>query len=79
MSFSVGLYHYFARKGGVTFRTLPATQSSDYDCRPEVDHVKHFSGPEVQGLPQRRNVATEDVQGCLDEINAMISEGSPAR
>jgi len=30
MSFSVGLYRDFARKGGITFCTLPATQSSDY-------------------------------------------------
>jgi hypothetical protein len=29
MSFSVGLYGGFARKGAVTFNTLPATQSSD--------------------------------------------------
>jgi hypothetical protein len=30
MSFSVGLYRDFARKGGITFRTVPATRSSDY-------------------------------------------------
>ena len=35
MSFSVGLYRDFARKGGITFRTLPATQSSDYVSKPE--------------------------------------------
>jgi len=35
MSFSVGLYRDFARKGGVTFNTLPATQASDYVSMPE--------------------------------------------
>ena len=46
MSFSVGLYHDFARQGGITFRTLPATQSSDYVSKPdgilsraEAEHV----------------------------------------
>jgi anti-anti-sigma factor len=46
MSFSVGLYHDFARKGGVIFRTLPSTQSSDYVSKPdgilsqaEAEHV----------------------------------------
>ncbi len=46
MSFAVGLYHDFARKGGVTFRTLPSTQSSDYVSKPdgllsqaEAEHV----------------------------------------
>ena len=79
MSFSVGLYRDFARKGGATSRIAPATQSSDYDCKPEVDQVKHFSGPEVEALPEPRNVAVEDVQGDQNEINAMISEGSPTR
>jgi hypothetical protein len=35
MSFSVGLYRDIARKGGITFRTLPATESSDYVSKPE--------------------------------------------
>jgi hypothetical protein len=35
MSFSVGLYRDFARKGGITFRTVPASHPSDYDCEPE--------------------------------------------
>ena len=35
MSFSVGLYHDFTRKGGVTFRTLPTMQSFDYVSKPE--------------------------------------------
>ncbi len=29
MSFSVGLYRDFARKGGPTFRTVPSAQFSD--------------------------------------------------
>jgi hypothetical protein len=47
MSFSVGLYRDFARKGGITFSTLPATQSSDYYCTPEDvlshDQAEHVS------------------------------------
>jgi hypothetical protein len=35
--------------------------------------------PELQASPEPRNVAAEDVQGDLDEINTMISEGSPTR
>jgi hypothetical protein len=35
MSASVGLYREFARKGGNTFRTVPATQSSDYVSTPK--------------------------------------------
>jgi hypothetical protein len=69
MSFSVGLCPNFARKGGVTSRSLPATQSSDHDCKPEGDQANHVSGPERQASPERRNVAAEDVQGDLDEIN----------
>lgn len=45
MSFSVGLYRDLARKGGITFGTLPATQSSDYISKPEGilsrDEVEH--------------------------------------
>jgi hypothetical protein len=47
MSFSVGLYRDFARKGGVTFTTLPATQSSDYVSKPKGmlsrDEAEHVS------------------------------------
>ena len=47
MSFSVGLYHDFARQGRITFRTLPATQSSDYVSKPEgilsPDEAEHVS------------------------------------
>jgi hypothetical protein len=47
MSLSVGLYRDFARKGGITFRTVPATHSSDYDCTPEgvlsLDQAEHVS------------------------------------
>ncbi len=47
MGFSVGLYHDFARKGGITFRILPATQSSDYVSKPEGvlthDQTEHVS------------------------------------
>ncbi|MGA2257166.1 MAG: hypothetical protein ABSG53_21135 [Thermoguttaceae bacterium] len=47
MSFSVGLYHDFARKGGVTFHTVPATQSSDYVSEPDGilsrDEAEHVS------------------------------------
>jgi hypothetical protein len=47
MSFSVGLYRDFARKGGVTFNTLPATQTSDYVSMPEGllshDQAEHVS------------------------------------
>ncbi len=35
MSFSIGLYCEFTRQGEITFRTLPATQSSDYISKPE--------------------------------------------
>jgi hypothetical protein len=47
MSFSVGLYRDFARKGGMTFSTLPATHSSDYVSKPEGmlsrDEAEHVS------------------------------------
>ena len=47
MSFSVGLYRDFARKGGITFGTLPATQSCDYVSKPEgilsPDEAEHVS------------------------------------
>jgi len=47
MSFSVGLYRDFARKGGITFRTVPASHPSDYDCKPEGvlshDQAEHVS------------------------------------
>ena len=47
MSFSVGLYRDFARKGGITFSTVPATHPSDYDCKPEGvlshDQAEHVS------------------------------------
>ena len=47
MGFSVGLYRDFARKGGITFSGLPATQSSDYDSKPEgilsPDEAEHVS------------------------------------
>lgn len=33
--------------------------------------------PEPQASPEPRNVAGEDVEGDLDEINTMISEGGP--
>ena len=35
MSYSVGLYHDFARKGGVTFNALPTTQPCDYVSEPD--------------------------------------------
>ena len=35
MSFSVDLYRDFARTGGRTFRTVPASHPSDYNCKPE--------------------------------------------
>ncbi len=47
MSFSVGLYRDSARTGRITFRTLPATQSSDYASEPEGvlshDQAEHVS------------------------------------
>ncbi len=47
MSFSVGLYHDSARKGGITFNALPATQTSDYISKPEgilsQDEAEHVS------------------------------------
>lgn len=47
MSFSVGLYRAFARKGAVTFKTLPATHSSDYVSKPKGilsrDEAEHVS------------------------------------
>ena len=83
MSFSVGLFRDSARKDGITVSTLPATQSSDYDCNPDGllshDHSEPVSSPELQASPEPSNVAAEDVEGDLDEINAMISEGGPIR
>jgi hypothetical protein len=47
MSFSVGLYRDFARKGGITFSTLPARHPSDYVSNPENilsgDEAEHVS------------------------------------
>jgi hypothetical protein len=47
MSFSVGLYRDFARKGGITFSTVPAKQTSDYVSTPEGvlshDQAEHVS------------------------------------
>jgi hypothetical protein len=47
MSFSVGLYRDFIRKGGITFSTLPATQFSDCVSKPEGilsrDEAEHVS------------------------------------
>ena len=47
MSFSVGLYHDFARKGGITFNILPAMQSADYVSEPDGilsrDEAEHVS------------------------------------
>jgi len=47
MSFSVGLYQDFVRKGGITFSTLPATLFSDYVSKPEGilnrDEAEHVS------------------------------------
>jgi hypothetical protein len=47
MSFSVGLYRDFIRKGELTFRTVSATQSSDYVSKPEgvisQDETEHIS------------------------------------
>jgi hypothetical protein len=79
MSFSVGLYPDFARKGGIPFNSLPTAPSSGCDCNPEGDRTEHVSRPELQVPLEPRNVAAEDVQGDLDEISAMISEGSPTR
>ena len=35
MSFSVDLYRDFASQNETTFRTVPASHPSDYDCKPE--------------------------------------------
>ena len=47
MSFSVGLYRDFARKGRITFNTVPAKQSSDYVSKPDGmlshDQAEHVS------------------------------------
>jgi hypothetical protein len=47
MNFSVGLYREFARKGRITFSTLPATHSSDYVSKPKgilsPDQAEHVS------------------------------------
>jgi hypothetical protein len=47
MKFSVGLYRDFARQGRITFRTLPATKSSDYVSKPDgilsPDEAEHLS------------------------------------
>jgi hypothetical protein len=46
MSFSVGLYRDFARKGEMAFSTLRATQSSDYVSKPqgEISMVDQVHG-----------------------------------
>jgi hypothetical protein len=47
MSFLVGLYHDFARKGRITFGTMPASHPTHYDCSPEDvlnhDQAEHVS------------------------------------
>jgi hypothetical protein len=47
MSFSVGLYRDSARQARITFRTLPATKSSDYVSKPDgilsLDEAEHVS------------------------------------
>jgi hypothetical protein len=47
MDFSVGLYRDSVLQGRITFRTVPASHSSDYDCKPEGvlshDQVEHVS------------------------------------
>ena len=35
MSFSVGLYRDFARRGRITFRIVPALHPSDYVSKPD--------------------------------------------
>ena len=52
-----------------TVKQARSTQNS-YKVRPN---------PEVQTWVEPRNVVAEDVQGDLDEINTMISEGGPSR
>jgi hypothetical protein len=57
--------------------------------KPEDRAVKHaWSNPKACGVgsslelhvsPEPRNVAAESVQDDLDEVNTMISEGSPSR
>ena len=47
MSFSVGLYGDFTRKGGITFGAIPASHLCDYVCKPEGvlthDQAEHVS------------------------------------
>jgi hypothetical protein len=55
MSFSVGLYRDFARKGGTIFNTLPATHSYDYVSKPEGvlsrDEAEHVSWQLLRRTP----------------------------
>ena len=47
MGFSVGLYRDFTRKGGITFRNVPASHPADYACKPvgvlSDDQAEHVS------------------------------------
>jgi len=125
MSFAVGLYRDFGRQGRITFRTLPATKSSDeeklrlsginsglrsafaitrldrlFDISDKDAGVRMLQEPrqrtaeqarstlkscgvvpglELQASLEARNVTAEGVHDDLDEINTMVSEGSPTR
>lgn len=60
MSFSVGLYFNLVRKGGITFRTVPASCPSDYRCKPtgilSHDEAEHLSW-QLRRAPTRRQGA----------------------
>lgn len=62
MSFSVGLYHDFSRKGGIAFTTLPAKQSSDYVSRPD-GVLSHDQAEHVSWQLRRTPVISQGVVG----------------
>jgi hypothetical protein len=62
MTFSVGLYRDFARKGGITFHAVPATQSSDYVSQPE-GVLSHDQAEHVSWQLRRRPVVHQGAVG----------------
>ena len=62
MSFSVGLYRDFVRKGGITFRTVPASHPFDYACKPE-GVLSHDQAEHVSWQLRRRPVVCQGAVG----------------
>ena len=70
MSFSVGLYRDFVRKGEITFNTLPAIHPSDYVSRPE-GVLSHDQAEHVSWQLRRTPVIC---QPCLTGHNPMAQK-----